>query len=86
MWLQLISVSKNKICLKGTKISDIELTYLLTYLLTPWCRILFGKLTVTQQKKISDIEGVQKKRDDGTESCSTRGVRKIFLTVAGSLG
>jgi hypothetical protein len=25
-----------------------RITYLLTYLLTPWCRILFEKLTVTQ--------------------------------------
>jgi hypothetical protein len=29
----------------------LQLTYLLTYLLTPWCRILFEKLIVTQLVK-----------------------------------
>jgi len=29
-------------------LSPLELTYLLTYLLTLWCRILFEKLIVTQ--------------------------------------
>jgi hypothetical protein len=31
----------------------MNLTYLLTYLLTPWCRMLFEKLIVTQLVKKS---------------------------------
>jgi len=30
---------------------QVEVMYLLTYLLTPWCRILFEKLIVTQLSK-----------------------------------
>jgi hypothetical protein len=36
------------------------LTYLLTYLLTPWCRVSFEKLIVTQLFKKSFLYGTQR--------------------------
>jgi hypothetical protein len=37
-------------------------------------------------QRFQDIEDIQKTCDDGTESCSTTGVPKMFPTVAALLG
>ena len=41
--------------------SDIDLTYLFTYLLTPWCRVLLEKLTGLQLvNKFPGFHGTRK--------------------------
>jgi hypothetical protein len=39
-----------------------------------------------QQRRFQDNDDIQKNGDDGTESYSTTGIPKMFLTVIASLG
>jgi hypothetical protein len=48
---------------------------------------LFVKLeSAVTGRKFQDTEDIQKKSDDGTESCSTSGISKMFPAVAALLG
>jgi hypothetical protein len=58
-WVELYLHSPNTPSWRGAQLGGAQgqlyitlLTYLLTYLLTPWCKILFEKLIVTQLVRI----------------------------------
>ena len=51
-WVIYTSVSSHKLCsVLGLNVTRYLLTYLFTYLLTPWCRVLLEKLTGLQLVK-----------------------------------